>query len=246
MSDEPSKPDGESRRPAGSGESRRPGGSVGHPAQHSSANEAPQPSATLPASSATPPGTQFSRHALSRRELLKSGARGMSLLGFGAAAGFLGGRENKGAMRWQIDPNQCIQCGRCATECVLEVSAVKCVHSSGMCGYCKLCTGYFEPEPINLDEGAENQLCPTGAIKREFIEDPYYEYSINKDLCVGCGKCVKGCNMFGNGSLYLQVCHDRCINCNICSIASACPAQAFHQVPVARPYLLRGKGVPGK
>ena len=44
---------------------------------------------------------------------------------------------------------------------------MKCIHSYGMCGYCKLCTGYFEPEPINLDEGAENQLCPTGAIKRE-------------------------------------------------------------------------------
>ena len=175
-----------------------PGGSVQHPIAHPTVNELRTPSAALPAA-------QSSRHAISRRELLKSGARGVSLLGFGAAAGFLGGRENKGAMRWQIDPNQCIQCGRCATECVLEVSAVKCVHSFGMCGYCKLCTGYFEPEPINLDEGAENQLCPTGAIKREYIEDPYYEYSINKELCVGCGKCVKGCNMFGNGSLYLPV-----------------------------------------
>ena len=236
------------------GERRRPAGSVGHPAQHSSLNEPPLPSASLPSASlpsaslpsASLPAAQFSRNAISRRELLKSGARGASLLGFGAATGFLSGRESKDATRWQIDPNQCIQCGRCATDCVLEVSAVKCVHSYGMCGYCKLCTGYFEPEPINLDEGAENQLCPTGAIKREFIEDPYYEYSINRELCVGCGKCVKGCNMFGNGSLYLQVCHDRCINCNICSIATACPAQAFHQVPVTKPYLLRGKGTPAK
>ena len=108
-----------------------------------------------------------------------------------------------------------------------------------------MCTGYFEPEPINLDEGAENQLCPTGAIKREFIEDPYYEYSINKDLCVGCGKCVKGCNMFGNGSLYLQVNHDRCVNCDSCAIARECPAQAFVKVPASRPYLLRGKGAAG-
>ncbi len=48
---------------------------------------------------------------------------------------------------------------------------------------------------------------------------------------MGCGKCVKGCNMFGNGSLYLQVSHDRCVNCNICAISTACPAQAFRQVP---------------
>ena len=178
---------------------------------------------------------------LSRRDLFKSGVRGVWLLGFGSAAGFLSGRENTGETRWQIDPDKCIQCGRCATECVLEVSAVKCVHSHGMCGYCKLCTAYFEPEPINLDEGAENQLCPTGAIERKFVEDPYYEYNIIPDLCVGCGKCVKGCNMFGNGSMYLQVNHDRCINCNICAISTACPAQAFVQVPAGKPYLLRGK-----
>ena len=67
---------------------------------------------------------------------------------------------------------------------------------------------------------------------------------IIEELCVGCGKCVKGCNMFGNGSLYLQVRHDRCINCNICAISVACPAQAFRQVPADQPYLLRGKGGP--
>ncbi len=97
---------------------------------------------------------------LSRRELFKSGARGAGLLGFGAAAGFLAGRESKAETRWQINPDQCIQCGRCATECVLEISAVKCAHSFGMCGYCKLCTGYFEPEPINLDEGRRKPAVP--------------------------------------------------------------------------------------
>jgi Na+-translocating ferredoxin:NAD+ oxidoreductase subunit B len=182
---------------------------------------------------------------LSRRELLCGGARGAGLLGLGAAAGFLGGRESHDDEVWQIDPEKCIQCGLCTTECVLSVSAVKVVHSHGMCGYCELCTGYFDPNPVSLDEGAENQLCPTGAIEREYVEEPYYEYRILEDLCVGCGKCVKGCNMFGNGSLYLQVKHDLCINCNVCAIATACPSHAFRKVPKDDPYLLRGKGAVG-
>jgi len=181
---------------------------------------------------------------VSRRQLFFSGFRGLGLLGLGGAAGLLAGREKRDDEVWQIDPDRCIQCGLCATECVLEVSAVKTVHSHGMCGYCELCTGYFEPEPANLDEGAENQLCPTGAIERTFVEHPYYEYRIIPDLCVGCGKCVKGCNMFGNGSLYLQVNHDRCVDCNHCAIARACPAGAFRKVPRSSPYLLRGKEGP--
>ena len=106
---------------------------------------------------------------------------------------------------WQIDPEKCTACGKCATECVLEESAVKCVHSYAICGYCDLCTGYFEPDPNDRNTGAENQLCPLGAIERHFIEEPYYEYSIIEPLCIGCAKCVKGCNAFGNGSLHLQV-----------------------------------------
>lgn len=179
---------------------------------------------------------------LSRRELMRGGARGVGILGLGMAGGMLLGREQKGDEVWQIDPDKCIQCGLCATECVLEISAVKVVHSHGICGYCELCTGYLEPNPVALDEGAENQLCPTGAIEREFIEEPYYEYRIIDHLCVGCGKCVKGCGMFGNGSLYLQVKHDRCVNCNVCAIASACPSHAFIKVPSEHAYLLRGKG----
>ena len=67
---------------------------------------------------------------------------------------------------------------------------------------------------------------------------------ISEELCVGCGKCVKGCNTFGNGSLYLQVKHDRCVGCNECSIARDCPAKAYQRVPVSNAYLLktRNKG----
>jgi electron transport complex protein RnfB len=42
-----------------------------------------------------------------------------------------------------------------------------------------------------------------------------------------------------NGSLYLQVMHDRCVNCNECSISVACPTDAFSRVPVETPYLMK-------
>ena len=140
---------------------------------------------------------------------------------------------------WQLDPAKCIQCGRCATNCVLTPSAVKCTHVYAMCGYCDLCGGYFKPDTKTLTTGAENQLCPTNAIKRKYIEDPFFEYTIDEPLCIGCAKCVKGCGAFGNGSLQLQVRHDRCVNCNQCSIARNCPAEAYSRVPAGKPYLLK-------
>lgn len=143
-----------------------------------------------------------------------------------------------GSKVWQLDPAKCIQCGRCATSCVLQPSAVKCVHRARMCGYCRLCFGYFQPGATALTSGAENQMCPTGAIKRAFIENPYHEYTIDESLCVGCGRCVKGCGAFGNSSLVLQVRHDLCVNCNECAIARNCPADAFRRVPVETPGLL--------
>ena len=177
-----------------------------------------------------------------RRDLLKKGVWGACLAGVGLAALALGRRKRKTYTTWQIDPYKCVACGNCATYCVLAESAVKCVHAHAMCGYCNLCTGFFPPEPIELDTGAENQLCPTGAIIRTFVEDPYYEYAIDEPLCIGCGKCVKGCNAFGNGSLFLQVRHDRCVNCNECSIAVACPSGAFKRVPSDQPYLIKEAG----
>lgn len=142
-------------------------------------------------------------------------------------------------MVWQIDPSKCVQCGRCATHCVLVPSAVKCVHAFSMCGYCRLCFGYFQPKSDKLTEAAENQVCPSGAIKRDFVEDPYYSYTIDEELCIGCGKCVEGCVAFGNGSLHLQVRHDVCVNCNECSISRACAGDAFIRVSADKPYRLK-------
>ena len=137
---------------------------------------------------------------------------------------------------WQIDPEKCVQCGRCATSCVLHPSAVKCVHEYAICGYCNLCFGYFQPGAAHLTEDAHNQVCPTHALKRKFIEEPFFEYSVDEPLCIGCAKCVKGCNLFGNGSLHLQVRHDRCVNCNECSIAAVCAGNAFERIPVEKGY----------
>lgn len=177
---------------------------------------------------------------LDRRQFVGNGVRIAGAIGLGGFVGFLAGRRGSADDTvWQIDPNKCVACGNCATYCVLDESAAKCVHSYPMCGYCELCTGYFEPDPNDLNSAAENQLCPTGAIQRKFVEEPYYEYTIEEPLCIGCAKCVKGCNAFGNGSLYMQVRHDRCLNCNECAIAVACPSQAFVRVPAGDPYLLK-------
>jgi electron transport complex protein RnfB len=177
---------------------------------------------------------------VSRRRFVGSAVICAVAAALAAVAGALVRRRRARKWVWQLDPYVCVACGNCATNCVLEQSAVKCVHAFAMCGYCELCTGYFEPEPIALNTGAENQLCPMGAIRRTFVEDPYYEYTIDESLCIGCGRCVKGCNAFGNGSLFLQVRHDRCLNCNQCSIARACPSNAYRRVPADRPYLLKG------
>ncbi len=166
----------------------------------------------------------------------------------GAAATVVGlaawRRSAGGRTRWQIDPLKCTQCGQCATACVLTPSAVKCVHAYAMCGYCKLCFGYFHADAPELSEAAENQLCPMGALKRTYIEDPYFEYTVDESLCIGCGICVKSCTQFGNGSLYLQIRHDRCVNCNLCNIARVCPGQAIARVPEETPYLPKDRLIP--
>ncbi len=180
------------------------------------------------------------RDLVPRREFFRKSMRGVAVAAIAGTGGYLAlRRAAKARDVWQLDPDKCTQCGKCATNCVLKPSAVKCVHAFAMCGYCNRCTGYFEPDAEELTTAAEHALCPVGAIKRTFIEDPYFEYEIDEALCIGCGKCVEGCRAFGNSSLFLQVRHDRCLNCNECSIAAACPAEAFSRVPAEQAYLYR-------
>ncbi|MDR0815263.1 MAG: ferredoxin [Bacteroidales bacterium] len=147
--------------------------------------------------------------------------------------------QKEGNCLWQIDPAKCTFCGRCATDCVLTVSAVKCIHANKVCGYCDLCGGYYRTNVKDLNTAAENLMCPTGAIFRKYVEDPYFEYTIDESLCNGCGKCAKGCNSFGNGSLYLQVKQEMCKNCNECKISKVCPSNAIQRVPVEKSYMLK-------
>lgn len=175
-----------------------------------------------------------------RRDFVRIGARASIGLALAGVAGFSLADLNKKKYVWQIDPFKCTQCGRCADYCVLKPSAVKCVHAFALCGYCDLCGGYLKPEAKERTTAAENQLCPTAAIQRKYIEDPYFEYVIDEELCIGCAKCVKGCGSFGNGSLHLQIRHDLCDDCNECAIARVCPSDAIVRVPSDEPYMIKG------
>lgn len=176
---------------------------------------------------------------MNRRRFFGKLTRGLLGAGLAGAAAAALSRAAQAREVWQIDPFKCVQCGQCRTHCVLEDSAVKCVHDFSMCGYCLVCTGFFHLDATRHNEGAENQLCPLGAITRRFVEGENHEYTIDETLCTGCGQCVKGCAEYGNGSLYLQVRHDRCLNCNQCSIAAACPADAFIRLPAETPYVVK-------
>ena len=178
--------------------------------------------------------------SMERRRFIRSGMQMALALSLGGVAGVSFLKAGSKNLVWQIDPFKCVQCGRCADECVMSPSAVKCVHAYALCGYCDLCGGYLKPDSNARSTAAENQLCPTAAIKRKYIEDPYYEYVIEEDLCIGCAKCVAGCTSFGNGSLHLQIRHDLCKNCNDCAIARVCPADAFVRVPADTPYMIKG------
>lgn len=185
-------------------------------------------------------GRKNSNKLMQRRAFINGTVRASLAVGVGGMTGLALSKSTRGETVWQIDPFKCTQCGRCADECVMTPSAVKCVHAYDLCGYCDLCGGYLEPGAVEMDTGAENQLCPTAAINRKYVEEPFFEYTIDEALCIGCGKCVKGCSAFGNGSLHLQIRHDRCLNCNQCAIARMCPSDAITRVSTDQPYNIKG------
>jgi electron transport complex protein RnfB len=175
---------------------------------------------------------------ISRRNFFKKVIGSIVLLCSGI---FLVKSRNNYQTVWQIDPNKCQNCGECATNCVMTPSAVKCFHLYATCGYCDFCSGYYQNNYIARNSAAENLRCPTNAIKRQFIDDPYFEYKIDLRLCIGCGRCAEACQAFGNGSLILQINQDLCKQCNVCNIASLCKYDAIRKIDAKSPYLLPEK-----
>lgn len=177
----------------------------------------------------------------SRRDFLRTAGKAIVIAPLIGIPAILAKKTLAGGYVWQIDPFKCTQCGQCKTNCVKTPSAVKAMHAFVMCGYCDLCGAYLRQGVMTTGTGAEREQCPTGAIRRRFVEEPYFEYTINEDLCNACGKCVKGCNDFGNGSMYLQINQDLCDDCNDCSIARACPSQAISRVRYNQQYIPKDK-----
>lgn len=170
------------------------------------------------------------------------------MLGLGGAATFLTVKASaEGA--WRIDSTKCVNsrlgatgvevCDLCATSCVLPLSAVRAVNTYSQCGRCCICPAFYNITSETDEDGLPGEeLCPRGAIKRKAIgevdpDDPannYYEYVIDETLCNGCGKCVMGCKEpAGLGSIWLEVWHDVCLDCNRCAIAEACPEDAYYR-----------------
>ncbi|MBP1624787.1 MAG: hypothetical protein H6Q07_2807 [Acidobacteria bacterium] len=177
----------------------------------------------------------------SRRQFIDLSLRIAGLTGIGAATAVLTNRAAKSSV-FQVDPSLCAACDLCRTSCVLSQSAVKAVNEFTKCGYCQLCPAYYdvasEPDENGIPTG---KTCPQDALKRRVVgdideEDPnnnYYEYTIDEELCDGCGKCVKACKPpAGNGSLRLEVRYSRCHECSSCAIQLVCPEDAIVRIPV--------------
>lgn len=198
---------------------------------------------------------------VNRRDAIGRVLRGAVAVSLGGTAVHLT-RKAEGQFVWQVDATRCINsglgdvgsdiCALCTSECVVTQSAVRAVNDFSLCGRCYICPAYYNVTSAVDAEGLPSEkLCPRDAIERAPIgwvdpEDPannFYEYTIDEDKCDGCGICVMGCKEpAGLGSIYLRVRHDRCVDCNRCAIATACPEDAVTQLPVEQALEPRGPG----
>ncbi len=150
------------------------------------------------------------------------------------------GCEAPGRKAFLFDANRCTGYQACEIACTIENElegmswrqvttfnsqrhpAAPVIHLSQACNHCA--------DPPCAEH------CPALA----YAVDPATgRVTLQEELCIGCSKCVKACEVFGNASFYLQVRHDVCVNCNDCSIARHCPSGAFKRVPADDPYILK-------
>lgn len=171
-----------------------------------------------------------------------------------AGTGVVLGRRACRGDAWAIAPNRCINirlgvasadnvCNICAEQCVLPLSAVRAVNDHARCGRCCICPAYFDVRSQVGPDGLPSlKLCPRDAIIRTPIGDVdpldplnnFYEYKIDDQRCNGCGLCVMECkDPAGLGSIQLEVRYDLCLRCNQCSIAAACPDDAYVRLGTA-------------
>ncbi len=180
-----------------------------------------------------------------RRDVLGHAARGTGLLAVGGVVAYLASKAGAEGS-WRIDPGKCVNirlgaigvdvCDKCATDCVLPLSAVRAVNDFPKCGRCCICPAYYDvTSEVGPDGLPIRKLCPRDAIERKAIgyvdpDDPlnnFYEYIIDKTKCNGCGSCVMACKEpAGLGSIRIEVRYDLCTDCNRCSIAMVCPDDA--------------------
>ena len=181
-----------------------------------------------------------------RREVLGHAARGAGVLALAGPLVYLVKKTGAEGV-WVIDPTKCVNvrlgatgvevCDKCATSCVLPLSAIRAVNVYSECGRCCICPAYFDVHSMIGPDGLPTRrLCPRDAITRVPIgevdpDDPlnnFYDYIIDEELCNGCGKCAMGCKEpAGLSSIRLEVRYDLCTNCNRCAIAMVCPEDAL-------------------
>lgn len=187
---------------------------------------------------------------LTRRQMMETVARGAAFVGLGGLTGMLAMKAHA-TYAWAVNTTKCINsklgavgvqaCELCATECVVSLSAVRAVNDFSSCGRCYICPAYFKiTSAVGPDGLPSEKVCPRDAIERKAIgwidpDDPannFYEYTIDETKCNGCGRCVMECKEpAGLGSIKLEVRHNVCLDCNRCSIAAACPEDAYVRQP---------------
>ncbi|MBN2686521.1 MAG: 4Fe-4S binding protein [Pontiellaceae bacterium] len=183
---------------------------------------------------------------MNRRKTLKIAGQliGVSALGTLGARLFSAPAEDavfttqKRRYAWQINPEKCTACGRCATHCVRKPSAAKAVNNLKACNNCVACYGHIADPDLEsemIDSG--KRICPVDAVQRFNLTgeiDGYFEYKQDHAKCIGCARCVKQCVKHNQelASMFMIIRPDLCLGCNECSIAKACPSQAIERVPL--------------